>query len=200
MDIFKTPIFKTVCGDMLVDNAVVMTIRGVEVEDVTGPNGTIKKPVLYFEKSDKPLVLNVTNSKKLAKTLGRETNAWRGAKVKLFAESIKAFGEVQNAVRLTVTEKPPVLTQAEHKDRMKQNGAVMRPPIEDTPIGEDSPEDQDRARFAKRVIAEIPFYTSDAQIWFELMRLEFEYNADTEEICFDALARVASREADKAAA
>ena len=200
MDIFKTPIFKNICGDMLVDNPVVMTIRGVEMEDVTGPGGTDKKPVLYFEKTDKPLPLNVTNSKKLAKTLGRQTNDWRGAKIKLYAEEIKVKGELLNAVRLTVTEKPPVLTPAEHKDRLKQNGNAMRGPANDAPIGEDSPEDQDRARFVKRVIGEIPFYSSESQVWMALGVTELVFNPETEELCFDELAKEANRQADKQAA
>lgn len=126
MDIYKTPIFKTICGDMLTTGPVTMTIRAVELEKVTGPNGTIEKPVIYFEKSNRPLVLNVTNSKKLAKALGRETNEWRGAQVELFAEEIKAFGELQNAVRLRVIAKPAKLTKAEHKARQAENTGLLR--------------------------------------------------------------------------
>lgn len=128
MDIFKTDIFKTITGDMLTGQNVQMVIRSCEVEKITGPNGTIEKPVLYFEKSKRPLVLNVTNSKKLAKALGRETKAWPGAKVELYAEEISAFGEKTNTVRLKVVEKPPVLTTEDRKARRADNAELMHGP------------------------------------------------------------------------
>lgn len=134
MDIFKTDIFKTITGDMLTGQNVQMVIRSCEVEKITGPNGTIEKPVLYFEKSKRPLVLNVTNSKKLAKALGRETKAWPGAKVELYAEEISAFGEKTNTVRLKVVEKPPVLTTEDRKNRRADNAELMHGP--DKAIGD----------------------------------------------------------------
>jgi hypothetical protein len=126
MDIYKTPIFKTISGDMLVGNPVEMVIRGCELEKVTNDSGTVEKPHLYFEKTKKPLVLNATNSKVLARALGRETNDWRGARVRLYAESIKAFGKQQNAARLEVIAPPPKLTPAEHKSRKASNTALLR--------------------------------------------------------------------------
>lgn len=203
MDIFKTEIFKTITGDMLLGSPVVMTIRGVEVEKITNESGTNEKPCLYFEKSKKPLVLNATNAKKLAKAFGRETNAWRGAKVELYAEEIKAFGKVQNAVRLNIVEKPPVLTADQHKARRVENAALMHPQDDGT-IGEQPAVngngigESDWERFVSRVKKEIPFFTTEGQIRLALAGLEYE--AETEEMCFDELAQVGNRQADLQAA
>lgn len=212
MDIYKTDLFKFVSGDMVKDRPATMTIKEVKIEALpsikTGKEEN--KVILCFEESKKPLILNATNAKRLAKLFGRDTDAWAGQVVELYSEEVKAFGALHNAARIresklvkmaqTAKKQAAESTPAQRQERMKQNGAVMRPPVDDTAIGEDSPQDQDRARFVKRVMDAIPFYANDAQIWFALMQLEFEYNADTEEICFDALARVASKEADKQAA
>ena len=209
MDIYKTDLFKFVSGDMVKDRPATMTIKEVKIESLpsikTGKEEN--KVILCFEESKKPLILNATNAKRLAKLFGRDTDTWAGQVVELYAEEVKAFGALHNAARIRES-KHVKMAQAAKKQaaestpeqrvtRQKENGNTLRGSANDAPIGEDSPADQDRARFVKRVLAEIPFYESEAQIWFALMQLEFEYNADTEELCFDALARQGSKEADK---
>lgn len=134
MDIFKTDLFKFVSGDMLDGKTVMMTIRAVELEKVTGPQGENEKPMVYFQGSKKPLILNKTNAVKLYKALGRETTAWHGAKVELYPEEVKAFGKVSNAVRIGKIEKPTPITPQQRRARQAGNNALLHG--DDTPIGE----------------------------------------------------------------
>lgn len=146
MDIFKTSLFKFVNGDALVGHPVSMTIRGVEMETIGGPLGESEKAVMYFIESKKPLILNQGHVKELYKSLGRETTAWTGAKVELYSEVGKLKGQPYNAVKVRVIAKPKQLTADERKARRAKNAADLRPPVDDSPIGESpTPEAQPEA-------------------------------------------------------
>lgn len=137
MDIFKTDLFKFVSGDMIADQTVKMTIRAVELEKLSGPNGESEKPLIYFQGTKKPLILNATNAKKLAKALGRETTAWHGAKIELYSEEVKAFGKVSNVVRIGKIEKPAQLTKAQRSQRRADNAALLHGQQDDPAIGDE---------------------------------------------------------------
>lgn len=137
MDIFKTNIFRYINGDMLSAGPVMMTIRAVELEKVTGGESAEEKPVIYFEKSKKPLVLNAVNSRKLAAALDRETDLWRGAKIELYCKEVKAFGQTHNAVRIGKIEKPAQLTKAQRSQRRADNAALLHGPQDDQAIGDE---------------------------------------------------------------
>lgn len=149
MDIYKTSVFKYIAGDMLVGRPITLTIDRVEIEEIITPTtGEVtEKPILFFKESRRPLILNKTNAAALAKVFGRETNDWTGKAVELFAETVKAFGKVHNAARVRVAKiqkvtdkiKGETLTQPERQARRSKNAADLRPPVEDSPIGEDAP-------------------------------------------------------------
>jgi hypothetical protein len=146
MDIFKTSLFKFVNGDALVGHPVTMTIRGVEMEKISGPLGEAEKAVCYFIESKKPLILNQGHAKELFASLGRETSAWTGAKIELYSEVGKLKGQPYNAVKIRVIEKPKQLTTAERKERKARNTEELRGPVDDSPIGESpAPEAQPEA-------------------------------------------------------
>jgi hypothetical protein len=77
----------------------VVSIDRVEVE----PVGRTKemKPVIYFVGKEKGMVLNKTNSKKIAEIAGSgDTDDWHGVEVKLFATEVDFQGETVEAIRV----------------------------------------------------------------------------------------------------
>ena len=62
-------------------------IGKVEPTELREKDGTTKRKwVAYFEGEDKPLVLNKTNAQKLAKVFRKDSSAWIGHAVELYAE------------------------------------------------------------------------------------------------------------------
>lgn len=80
----------------------ILTIKGVKTEKVPDNKGKSEEcSVCYFSEPTKPLILNVTNSKAIAKVA--ESNYiedWNGVKVQLFTTKVSAFGETVDAVRI----------------------------------------------------------------------------------------------------
>lgn len=77
----------------------VVTIDRVAVE----PVGRDKemKPVVYFAGKTKGIVLNKTNSKKIAEIAGsHETDDWVGVQIKLYATEVEFSGEQVEAIRI----------------------------------------------------------------------------------------------------
>lgn len=84
-------------------NDIIVTIRNVKTESVTGPEGKRETcPVAYFtENGVKPMVLNATNMKTLQKLFhSKYIEDWSGGKIQLFVTSVKAFGDVVDALRI----------------------------------------------------------------------------------------------------
>lgn len=100
MNIFSTPLFEYLSGEMLGENDVTLTIKEVKLEDLTNSRGTEKKPVVKFKERDKTWVLNRTNAKLLAESMGPETNDWIGSRVVLHAPMIDAFGKRMRSIRV----------------------------------------------------------------------------------------------------
>lgn len=202
MNIYKTPLFKYIAGDSLVGKSVAMTIDRVVVEEVEGQNGKKEdKLVLYFAESAKGMILNKTNAKRIAKLFTGETDEWKGKVVELYTEPVKAFGETHNALRVResklVKQAAKAKVQAEQSTpqerqaRIKANGNALHGRDEGA-IGEDS----DADRFADDLMSHVPFYTSRPQVFMALAGLGLAYSPETQEMCFDALATEASRQAD----
>jgi hypothetical protein len=75
-------------------------IRDVEVAELREKDGrTKRKYVAYFERTKKPLVLNMTNATKLAAAFGKDRSKWIGVWVELYAEMT---GLGKDGVRLRV--------------------------------------------------------------------------------------------------
>ena len=76
-----------------------VTIDRVEFEPV-GQQREMK-PILYFVGKEKGMVLNKTNSKKIAEIAGSpDTDDWRGVHVKLFSTEVDFQGETVEAIRI----------------------------------------------------------------------------------------------------
>lgn len=82
---------------------IIVTIKSVANEIVTGTDGKKETcTVMHFAENIKPLVLNATNSKTIAKLFKTPyIEQWSGRKIQLYVEhGIKAFGEVVDAIRV----------------------------------------------------------------------------------------------------
>lgn len=77
---------------------VVLEIDRVEMEKMGQPPE--EKPVLYFKKAKRGLVLNKTNAYTIADMYGPETDNWKGKPVVLTVDTIYAFGEQMDVIRV----------------------------------------------------------------------------------------------------
>lgn len=82
---------------------IIATIQYVKVENVTGPDGKKEDcAVAHFSERDlKPMILNTTNMKMLEKLFkSKYIEDWAGRKIQIGVESVKAFGDVVDALRV----------------------------------------------------------------------------------------------------
>jgi len=82
---------------------LIATIKVVNSEMVIGSDGKKEEcTVMHFsEKTIKPMILNVTNAKQIAKLLKSPyVEEWTGRKIQIGVEQVKAFGELVEALRI----------------------------------------------------------------------------------------------------
>lgn len=81
---------------------LIVTIKSVCNEEVTGSDG--KKDicsVIHFVENVKPMILNATNNKTIAKLFKTPyIEEWSGRKIQIYTEKVKAFGEIWDALRI----------------------------------------------------------------------------------------------------
>lgn len=81
---------------------LIATIKSVGNEEVTSPDG--KKQicsVIHFVEDIKPMILNATNNKTIAKLFKTPyIEEWCGRKIQIYTEKVKAFGDVWDALRI----------------------------------------------------------------------------------------------------
>lgn len=84
-------------------------IKAVKIEELQDPErGKEDKPVVYFLRIDKGLVLNKTNAETIGDAYGDETDAWAGKEVLLVTERVTAFGKTAPAIRIRIQNRPKV--------------------------------------------------------------------------------------------
>ena len=81
---------------------MVLTIRQVKKEMVTGADGTKEECIVcYWQEAQKPMILNVTNCKMISKLLKTPyIEHWAGHRIQIGAEMVSAFGEKVEALRV----------------------------------------------------------------------------------------------------
>lgn len=82
---------------------MIVTVRGFERRMVTGADAhREEKTVLLFDENVKPLVLNVTNAKRISKMFRTSyIEQWIGRRIQLYVDpNVKAFGEICEGVRV----------------------------------------------------------------------------------------------------
>lgn len=113
----------------------ILPIKGVKMENV-GQNKDAK-PVLYFRGATKGLVLNVTNSKRIATMVGsKDTDDWVGHKVVLYPTETEFAGETVDCIRVKA---PKGGTDNGAKPEKKAKKAKPVEPEPDDPIPEREP-------------------------------------------------------------
>lgn len=102
-----------------------VTIKEVRQEIVDNPGGSGKEDctVAYFVEDIKPLILNKTNCKTIAKVWGTPyIEDWKNHRITLKVKKVSAFGEMVDAVRVS-TERP-----TEEVIVCEQCGGIIDPP------------------------------------------------------------------------
>ena len=81
---------------------MVLTIRQVKKEMITGTDGKKEECIVcYWQEEQKPMILNVTNCKMIAKLLKTPyIERWAGHRIQIGAEVVSAFGEKVEALRV----------------------------------------------------------------------------------------------------
>lgn len=78
-----------------------VTIDKVVAGEVTGEKGKkSKKPVAFFRGAKKPLALNSTNCKTVARMYGTDTDQWVGKQITLFVSTTQKDGEELECIRI----------------------------------------------------------------------------------------------------
>ena len=84
------------------NNKIQVTIANVKVETVDGQRGKETVTTCYFVEKFKPMILNATNKKRLAKLFKTvDTEKYIGKRVEIGIEKVKAFGEVSDCLRIS---------------------------------------------------------------------------------------------------
>lgn len=119
---------------------IVATIRSVGTEDVYDPDSRQKEPCVvmqFVEKRLKPMILNATNSKTIAKMYGTPyIEEWEGRRVQIYVEQVKAFGDLVDALRIRPKEpNAPGAKQPElHPGHEKWQSAVASVAADNTDL------------------------------------------------------------------
>lgn len=77
-----------------------VTIDYVRTEEITGSQGKKEFCTVAHLVNQKPMILNVTNSKSIAKLYGPFIEDWAGQKITLFATTTKLAGDVVECLRI----------------------------------------------------------------------------------------------------
>lgn len=80
----------------------ILTISRVKQEIVVGTDGKKEEcTVARFQENEKPMILNATNCKTIAKLYNTPfIEEWVGKKIKIYVTQVKAFGDVVDALRI----------------------------------------------------------------------------------------------------
>ena len=92
-------------------------------EMVPDPNGKTQECTVAHLKDQKPLILNVTNCKMIAKIYDTPyIEDWVGKKITLYMTKVKAFGEMVEALRIREgkPKKPELTPETEEWEKAKQ--------------------------------------------------------------------------------
>ena len=88
-----------------------LTIRTCVSEELGQGNDKEQKPVLYFEKAQKGLVLNKTNATVIADAYGDDTDNWTGKAVEIYPTVVDFKGKLVDGIRLRIQPQQQPQTQ-----------------------------------------------------------------------------------------
>lgn len=87
-----------------------LIIRSVTMETV----GNEQKPIMYFEKRDKGLVLNRTNANTISLVYGQNTDDWVGGEIELFPAMVDFQGRTVEAIRVRIPPRKPQAAKSQY--------------------------------------------------------------------------------------
>ncbi len=96
------------------NRTVKLTIDKVVFEEI-GQNND-KKPVVYFEKVKKGLILNKTNATTIGAVHGQDFEGWTGKEIELFSMSVPFQGQNVAAIRVRAVAEAEVAGPADPND------------------------------------------------------------------------------------
>ena len=100
---------------------IILTMKEVKMENVGQAKES--KPVLYFRGAGKGMVLNVTNSKRIATFVGSpDTDDWPGHKVCLYPTETEFAGETVECIRVKDPNKRKAAPEPESEPPVKKAG------------------------------------------------------------------------------
>jgi len=91
-----------------------VVVKSVKIEKVTNPNGEKHDCNVAILDKGKPMILNTTACKQLAKFKGSHyMEDWADIPITLYVDKVKAFGEVVDAVRISPVQPKPANAKKE---------------------------------------------------------------------------------------
>ncbi len=84
----------------------IVTVRTCVQEELGQGRDKEKKPVLYFSKGTKGLVLNITNARVIAKAYGDDTGNWAGEPIEIYPTQVEFKGDLVDAIRVRIPDVP----------------------------------------------------------------------------------------------
>ena len=89
---------------------IILTIANVKNEIIMGTDGKKEEcMVMRFSNNEKPMIINATNAKTITKLLQTPyIENWSGHRIQIFADKVKAFGDVVEALRIRPTLPKPI--------------------------------------------------------------------------------------------
>lgn len=87
-------------ADDLQGRRFTLTIERVAIENVGGQDNPEHKPCLYFQATQKGMVLNKTNAMNVSILYGDETDLWVGKQVELYVTQVPFQGRNVPAIRI----------------------------------------------------------------------------------------------------
>lgn len=96
-----------------------LTIKTVRQEPVQGSDGKKEECIVVrFAEREKPMIMNKTNLKTIAKLYGSYIEDWTGKRITVYIEKVKAFGDLVEALRIrpkvpqAVSKEPEVICES----------------------------------------------------------------------------------------
>lgn len=105
---------------------MLLTIVKFEGEEMVQTTDGTKSPkmVLYF-KEDKPkMILNITNAMTIGTLYGTHPDKWLGKQIQIFATPVKAFGKLQDALRIRDFIPKAAVDVSEWEQKLKVAGNI----------------------------------------------------------------------------
>lgn len=111
---------------------LILTIKKAGVETILGVEGKKEDElVIHFNEDYKPMIVNATNAKTIAKVHKTPyVEEWIGKKIQIYARRIRAFGEDMDALRVRdfvpqtkevdVAKAVAIINQADSLDALKK--------------------------------------------------------------------------------